>query len=195
MRREELLAKGYTEGQVSELLDMFHKNSSNVSKENQDLKSQIDSLNNKIAGLTKVESEYNALKQSQLSEQEKQEIAKQETAKNLAESRKILNTAKVKEIFSEVGGLDEKVLNAIITDDEATSIANATALLNTIKNRDVVTTNKVKEEMSAIDIKPTPSNVLGGEDVVNSWEKFDKLSSDEQVKFAEEHPDEFNNLK
>lgn len=194
MRREKLLEKGYSEEQVSELLDMFHKSNSNIQKTNQDLQTQLDNANNKIAGLTKVENEYNALKQSQLTEQEKQELAKKEIAKNLAESRKILNTAKAKELFSEIGGIDENVLNSIVTDDETTTMANANALLTMVKNREALTINKTKEELSTIDIKPTPSNVLDGENAKMTWEKFDQLSSEEQSKFAEEHPDEFATL-
>lgn len=195
MKREDLLEKGYTEEQVSELLDLFHKNSSNISKANQDLQAQLDNANNRIAGLSKLESEYNALKQSQLTEAEKQELARKETAKNLAESRRILNTAKAKEIFSEIGGIDDEVLKAIVSEDTDATLANANALLNSFKARETLTINKTKEEIASANVKPAQSNVLVGDADAMTWEKFDSMSSDEQVKFAEEHPNEFNNLK
>ena len=70
IKREELLEKGYTEQQVSELLDLFHKNSANLTKQNQDLASQLDTANNQIAGLQQTAQEYNALKQSQMTDSE-----------------------------------------------------------------------------------------------------------------------------
>lgn len=193
MKREELLAKGYTEEQASELLDMFHKNNANITKENADLHSLLDSANDKIAGLTKVEAEYNALKASQLSEEDKQKLAKAETEKNLRESRVILNTAKAREILAPLGGIDENVLNSIVTDNEESTIANATNLLNQINSIKEATVNATKESLTTVDVKPTPSNNLDT-NVGMTWEKFEEMSDDEQSAFAEEHPDEFANL-
>lgn len=193
MKREELVAKGYTDEQVSELLDLFHANSSNITKENERLTAELDVAKNKIAGLTQIESEYNTFKQSQLTEQEKTALKEKEINENLAKSRIILNSAKAREIFSEIGGIDENVLKSIVTDNEETTVANANALLSQIKNIKEQTVNKTKEELSKIDITPTPSNNLETETKM-TWENFDKLSSEEQNKFAMEHPDEFANL-
>ena len=193
MKREELVAKGYTDEQVSELLDLFHANSSNITKENERLTAELDVAKNKIAGLTQIESEYNTFKQSQLTEQEKSALKQKEIDENLAKSRIILNSAKAREIFSEIGGIDENVLKSIVTDNEESTVANANALLSQIKNIKEQTVNKTKEELSKIDITPTPSNNLETETKM-TWENFDKLSSEEQNKFAMEHPDEFANL-
>jgi len=201
MKRESLLEKGYSEEQVTELLNMWHESNKglttqveSMTTEVQNLKNEMSQKDSKIAGLTKLENEYNSLKQSQLTEAEKQEIAKKETEKNLIESRKILNTAKAKEIFSEIGGIDENVLKAIVTDDENSTLANANAILSSIKSIKEETVNKVKQDIATIDVKPSPSNVLDGADMKMTWEKFDKLSSDEQVEFQEKHPEEFANL-
>ena len=192
MKRETLLEKGYTEEQVTELLDMFHKSNENITKENADLHTQLDTANDKIVGLTKLEAELNALKQAQLSEEDKKKLAEQETQKNLMESRIILNTAKAREILSELGGIDEAVLKSIVTDDADKTVANATNLLNQIKSIKAETVNQTKQELSSLDVKPTASNNL--ESPAMTWEKFESMSDDEQTKFAEEHPDEFSKL-
>ena len=92
MKRETLLEKGYTEEQVTELLNEWHEANANLTKENEKLKSdvatmndEIAGLNQKVSGLTQVEQEYNAIKQSQLSEEEKRKIALEE-----AEKRKLI---------------------------------------------------------------------------------------------------------
>lgn len=197
MKREELLEKGYTEEQVSELLDAWHKANANLSKENEKLKTDlgqanetISGLNQKVSGLTKVEEEYNAIKQSQLTDEEKRKLALEEAEKKQREANKIYNTAKAREIFSEIGGISDEVLSSIITDDEKTTVANATNLLNLIKTRDEAIEKTTTEKLTSLDLKPNPSNT-SPQDNVMTWEKFDSLSSDEQMKFAEEHPDDF----
>jgi cell division septum initiation protein DivIVA len=197
MKREELLEKGYTEEQVSELLDAWHKANANLSKENEKLKTDlgqanetISGLNQKVSGLTKVEEEYNAIKQSQLTDEEKRKLALEEAEKKQREANKIYNTAKAREIFSEIGGISDEVLSSIITDDEKTTVANATNLLNLIKTRDEAIEKTTTEKLTSLDLKPNPSNT-SPQDNVMTWEKFDSLSSDEQIKFAEEHPDDF----
>lgn len=200
MKREELLEKGYTEQQVSELLDMFHKNSANLTKQNQDLASRLDTANNQIAGLKQTAQEYDALKQSQMTDSEKlqakiKEIEEREknAAKLLSESQRTLNESKAKVILSEIGGVSESVLKSLVTDDEQTTIQNATELLNQFKCFKEQTINKTKEELSSIDIKPTPSNTNQDAGAMD-WEKFSALSDEDQIKFQEEHPDEFAKL-
>lgn len=200
IERKTLLEKGYTEEQTSELLDLIHGLNANLTKENESLKAdlatkneEISGLNQKVSGLTKVEQELNSIKQSQLSDEEKRKLALEDAEKKQREANKIYNTAKAREIFSEIGGISDDVLASIVTDNEQTTVANATNLLNLIKTRDELKVKETTEKLSSIDLKPTPSNNLN-QDSGMTWEKFDSLSSDEQLKFADEHPDEFANL-
>lgn len=193
MKREELVAKGYTEEQISELLDMFHKNNSNLTKQNESLASELASANEKIAGLTKKEQELNEMKQSQLTEAEKMALDRKEADKYLSESKKILNEAKARVILAEIGGVSDGVLKSLVTEDEATTIQNANDLLNQFKTFRDETVNKTKEQLSSLDVKPNPSNTnLQASSM--SWEQFESLSEEEQVKFQEEHPEEFAKL-
>jgi cell division septum initiation protein DivIVA len=193
MKREKLLEKGYTEEQVSELLDMFHQNNADLVKQNENLTSELATANNKIAGLTEKEQELNTIKQAQLSEADKMALKQKEIDKNYSESKKILNEAKARVILSEIGGVSDSVLRTIVSDDENTTIQNANDLLNQFKTFQTETINKTKEELSSIDIKPNPSNTTQTTDVMD-WNKFTSLSEDEQLKFQEEHPDEFAKL-
>lgn len=194
MKREDLLAKGFTEEQVTEILNMHHNESLQVNKENERLKGELASANEKMASYSNMEQEYNAYKQSLMTEQEKFEAMKQEAAKNLAMSKRVYNEAQAKTILAEIGGIDEAVLNSIVSEDSEKTIANANALVNLVKAREEETIKKTKEDIQNLNILPTPSNVPSGEKMIKTFEDFDKLSYDEQVKFAEEHPDEFNNL-
>lgn len=200
IKREELLEKGYSEEQVSELLDMFHKNNAELVKQNQNLTSDLANANNKIAGLSEKEKELNSIKQAQLSDSEKmalkiKEIEEREnnSKKVEMEARKVLNEAKAKVILSEIGGISDSILKSIVTDDENATIQNANDLLNQFKAFKEETVNKTKEELSSANIKPAPSNTNLELDAM-TWDKFNALSSDEQSRFQEEHPDEFAKL-
>ena len=194
MKREDLLAKGFTEEQVTEILNMHHNESQEVNKENERLKGEIASANEKLAGYSNMEQEYNAYKQSQMTEQEKFEAMKKEAESNLAMSKRIRNEAQAKTILAEIGGVDEAVLNSIVSEDSEKTIANANALVNLVRAREEETMKKTKENIQNLNVLPNPSNVPSGEKLIKTFEDFDKLSYDEQVKFAEEHPDDFNNL-
>lgn len=194
MKREDLLAKGFTEEQVTEILNMHHNESQQVNKENERLKGELASVNEKLAGYSNMEQEYNAYKQSQMTEQEKFEAMKKEVAQNLSMSKRVYNEAQAKTILAEIGGVDDTVLNSIVSEDKDKTIANATALVNMFKSREEETIKKTKESIQNLNVLPNPSNVPSGEKEVKTFEDFDALSYEEQVKFAEEHPDEFKNL-
>ena len=194
MRREDLLAKGFTEEQVTEILNMHHNESQEVNKENERLKGEIASANEKLAGYSNMQKEYDAYKQSQMTEQEKYEAMKKEAEKNLAMSKRVYNEAQAKTILAEIGGIDEAVLNSIVSEDSEKTIANANALVNIIKAKEEETAKKTREDIQKLNVLPTPSNVPSGEKAIKNFDDFDKLSYEEQAKFAEEHPDEFNNL-
>lgn len=200
MKREELISRGYTEEQASELLDMFHANMKNVTKQNETLQNEIAVANEKIAGLSQKEQELNQIKQSQLTESEKVALKEkeietrlQEASKRESEAKKVLNEAKAKVILAEIGGVSDNILKSIVTDDEEVTIQNANELLNQFKSFKEETVLKTKEELSSLDIKPAASNSTQNDGAM-TWEKFESLSEDEQFKFQEEHPDEFANL-
>ena len=199
MKREDLLAKGFTEEQVTEILNMHHNESLQVNKENERLKGELASANEKVASYSNMEQEYNAYKQSLMTEQEKFEAMKKEAAQNLAMSKRVYNEAQAKTILAQLGGdVDNAKLNSllssIVSEDSEKTIANANAMVELFKADREQTIKKTKEEIQNLNILPTPSNVPSGEKMIKTFDDFDKLSYDEQVKFAEEHPEEFKNL-
>lgn len=195
MKREDLISKGYSEEQVTELLNLFHSENQETTKENERLKGELAGANEKIAGYSNMEKEYNQYKQSQMTEQEKFEAMKKETEQNLALSKRIYNEAQAKTILAEIGGVDDGVLSSIISDDKDKTIANAQALVAMVKAREEETAKKTKEQIQNINIVPPPSNVPNGNGLITTFDEFDKLPYEEQDKFQREHPKEFENLQ
>ena len=194
MKREDLLAKGFTEEQVTEILNTFHNENQQVNKENERLKGEIASANEKLAGYSNMEEELKKFKEAQMTEQEKLEAIKKETEKNFAMSKRVYNEAQAKTILASIGGVDEEILKSIVTEDSDKTVANATALVNMIKAKEEETIKKTKENIQNLNVLPNPSNVPSGEKEIKTFEDFDALSYEEQVKFTKEHPEEFKNL-
>lgn len=194
MKREELLAKGYSEEQVTDILNMVHGNNLEVAKENERLKGELANANEKVASYSNMEQEYNTYKQSLMTEQEKFEAMKKEAEKNLMMSRKVMNEAQAKTILAEIGGVEDSILSSIVSDDNAKTLANANALVAMIKARDEAISKKTKEDIQNLNILPNPSNVPTGDKQIKTFEDFDALSYEEQIKFQQEHPEEFAKL-
>ena len=127
MRREELLAKGYTEEQVTDILNTLHS----VSKEKD---KQISDLQSEILTKSEFETKYNAaqhqldeLNKANMTEQEKFEEMKKEAEKNLRDSKIIVNKAKAKEILSGLD-IDESLIDTLVSEDEQKTLSNANLL-------------------------------------------------------------------
>lgn len=198
MRREDLLAKGYTEEQATELLNLFHGENNEIKAQNQKLQQDLNVANNTITNLSKFKTSFEELQKSQMSEQEKYEAMKKETEKNLAESKIIVNTAKAKTIVAELGEIDEDIINSLVTEDLEKTEANAKALVNLIKNRDENVAKKTKETLlNANVLPPNPSNVQGGGANGNkemTKEEFKKLPIVEKNKIFKENKELWNKM-
>lgn len=191
MRREEvkeILGEGATDEQISSILNAFHSDLDAKEKEISSLNSKLQKQNDYDA----IKNELEEIHKANMSEQEKLEEQKKEIAKNLHDSKIIVNTAKAKEILAGLPISDE-IINSLVRDDEEATVTNATNLKTQIESLKAETDKKVREELANIDLKPSISNVPqdGG---AMTWDKFEGLSIEEQNKFAEEHPDEFANL-
>lgn len=188
MKREELLAKGYTEEQVTDILNTFH----GINKENEKLKGELIQK-------AEIESKYNEanakleeINKANMTEQEKLEAMKKETEANLKKSKVLLNKTKAQNIL--VGlDIDDELIDTLVTDDEKTTLDNANRLKARFDIFKDTVEKQTRESLTNIDAKPTPTNKPQDGNGM-TFEKFRTLSQEEQNKFAAEHPEEFANL-
>ena len=188
MRREELIAKGYTEEQATELLNLFHAENNEIKASNAQLQKDLNVANQTITELNKAQVQLKQLQQAQMTDQEKLDAMKAETEKNLAESRRIVSKAQAKTIFAEIGGIDDAILDTLVSEDLTQTEANAKALVDLIKSRDEATAKKTKEDLANLNVLPNPSNVQKGGDDKSQMtkEQFNKLSREEKTKIFKE---------
>lgn len=192
MKREELLAKGYTEEQVTDILNTLHS----VSKEKD---KQISDLQSEVLTKGEFETKYNAaqhqldeLNKANMTEQEKFEEMKKEAEKNLRDSKIIVNKAKAKEILSGLD-IDESLIDTLVSEDEQKTLNNANLLKEKFSSFKDTIEKQTKESITNLEVKPNLTNIPQKDDVM-TMEKFGALSAEEQNKFIEEHPQEFENL-
>lgn len=185
MKREELLAKGYTEEQVTDILNTYH----GLNKENENLKSQLQSSKTSNEEL---QNQLNAINEANLTEQEKLAKKEAEIEKNLANSRKIYNTAKAKEILAGLD-VDDDLIARLVSDDEQVTINSATLLKTKLETIKDLAIKKTKEEIANLNVKPTPTNIPQESDAMTA-EKFNKMSMTDQLMWKRENAEEYNNL-
>lgn len=191
MTRDEarkILGEGATEEQITNLLANFHNVEKTKNEEINNLKTQLE----KFSDYDAIKGKLTEIEKANMSEQEKLEEQKREIEKNLSQSRIIVNTAKAKEILAGED-IDDKIISQLVTDDMDVTVALATKMKETLTTLRENVAKKTKEDLSTLDITPTLSNVKQDEGAM-TFDKFSKLSAEEQEKFINEHPEEFENL-
>lgn len=188
MTREEarkVLGEGATEEQINNLLTNMHekeKDSNKTIKELQDKLGQYSDYDT-------IKSKLDEIEKANMSEQEKLEEMKKETEKNLSESRIIVNKAKAMEILAGED-IDEDIIMSLVSDNMENTIAKATKMKTTLTNLKDSVAKTTKENLTTQDITPNISNVNQNENKID-FDKFSNMTSEEQEKFINEHPDEF----
>lgn len=185
MHREELIEKGYSEEQVTDILNMYHQLNAETKKANE----QVAQTKEQAAALQK---QLDDINKANMTEQEKFEQMKKETELNLANSKKIYNKAKVKEILAGYD-IEDDIINNFVSEDETSSINGANLFKSRLDTIIANTTKQVQEKISNIDVKPNATNVPQ-ESTGMTLDKFKKMTMTEQVEFKRNNPEAYENL-
>lgn len=199
MNRDEvrkLLGEGATEEQISAVLNRFHT-------EQKGLTEQISNLQGQVTNLTTEKTELLGYK-NQLAEVQKANMTKEQLIeareKELAEEKKKTlmerNAIKAKSILVGAGIGDaeaDELVASIVKEDEQATISSANLFATQFNNIKENTAKQTREELANLNLKPNPTNIPPNSDAM-TWEKFSKLSDEEQNKFAAENPEAFAKL-
>lgn len=195
MNREkarQILGENATEEQVTNFLNEWHNSKKEEQKQYETQLNELQSKINQYSDYDDIKAKLDEINKANMTEQEKMEQQRKEIETNLANSRKIYNKAKAMEILAGEN-VDEKIIDSLVTDNLDTTLATINALkTNLTAIKDGVAKN-TKETLTTLDLTPTMTNVPQND--VMTMEKFMDLSAEEQDKFVNEHPTEFQNLK
>jgi TolA-binding protein len=194
MNREkarQILGENATEEQVTNFLNEWHNAKKEESKQYESQLNELQEKINQYSDYDEIKTKLNEINKANMTEQEKMEEQKKEIANNLSNSRKIYNKAKAMEILAGEN-VEESIIDSLVTDNLETTVATINALkANLTAIKDSVA-NKTKETLSTLNTTPTISNVPQNDSM--TMDKFFSLSAEEQEKFVNEHPQEFENL-
>ena len=197
MNREDarkILGEEATEEQVTNLLNNFHLKETEKVKE---LENKINSLteqNSKYSDYDAIKQQLEEINKANMTEQEKLEAQKKEIETNLKNSRIIVNTAKAKEILAGLD-LDDDIISLVVSDDANKTIDSANKLKAKFDMQKETVAKATKESLITLPLDPALPNVnQNNSNVIDSFEKFSNLSAEEQEKWINEHPTEFENL-
>lgn len=192
MTRDEvkkILGENATEEQITNTLNALHNHTNALNKQIEDYKVK----ESKYSDYDDIKKQLEEINKANMSEQEKLQAQQEEAAKYLHEAKLIRNKAKVMEILAGKG-FDEEIIDSIVGEDENLSVAKAQKLVERLDTVIADTKKKTEEELANLNVKPNLTNTNPNSDGAMNWEKFSKLSQEEQNKFAEENPEEFAKL-
>jgi hypothetical protein len=194
MKREDLLAKGYTEEQVTDILNTLHSVSKDKDKQIADLQSEVLTKDEYVTKYNAAQHQLDEMNKANMTEQEKVEAMKKEAETNLRNSKIIVNKAKAKEILS---GLDieESLIDTLVSEDEQATINNANLLKNRFTTFKDTVEKQTRESITNLNVKPETTNVPQQDDGVMTLDKFYKMTNEEQIKFVNENPEAIQNLQ
>lgn len=197
MNREEarkILGEGATEEVITNFLNNYHIQESEKVKT---LETELNSLkeqNDKYSDYDSIKKQLDDINKANMTEQEKLEQMRKETETNLKNSRIIVNTAKAKEILAGLN-LEDDLISLVVSDDAQKTIDSANKLKAKFDSQKESVAKETKESLTSLDLNPSISNVNQNEqDGVMTFDKFSNLSAEEQNKWIQEHPTEFENL-
>ena len=194
MKREELLAKGYTEEQVTDILNTLHSVSKDKDKQIADLQSEVLTKGEYETKYNDVQHQLDEIKKANMTEQEKFEAMKKEAETNLRNSKIIVNKAKAKEILSGLD-IDESLIDTLVSEDEQATINNANLLKNRFTTFKDTVEKQTRESITNLNAKPETTNVPQQDDGVMTLDKFYKMTNEEQIKFVNENPGAIEKLQ
>lgn len=194
MKREELLAKGYTEEQVTDILNTLHSVSKDKDKQIADLQSEVLTKGEYETKYNAVQHQLDEMNKANMTEQEKFEAMKKEAETNLRNSKIIVNKAKAKEILSGLD-IDENLIDTLVSEDEQATINNANLLKNRFTTFKDTVEKQTRESITNLNAKPETTNVPQQDDGVMTLDKFYKMTNDEQIKYVNENPGAIENLQ
>ncbi len=195
MNREkarEILGENATEEQITNLLNQWHLDESSKIKDLENKVTNLTEQNNKYSDYDTIKKQLDDINKANMTEQEKLEQMKKEVEQNLKNSRIIVNTAKAKDIL--VGlDLDDDIISMLVSDDESKTINNANKLKAKFESQKEIVAKKTKEDLVTMNVQPTISNVPQTSETMN-FERFSKMSAEEQNQWLLENPNGLENL-
>lgn len=151
----------------------------------------VNKFNNLNGQKVSMQEELEKLKESKMTDEEKDKLQIEELKKTLQETNKRYNRAEIEKIYVSAGMKEDEynaLLENVSSDNLEQSRAIANSMVSIIANRTASATQKAKEEL----LKDTPDPQKGNSSNSGvTLAQFKKMTANEMVKFKAEQPELF----
>lgn len=190
MKLQEILGDKYKEGMTIEEIEAALADLNLVDPDTLPKSVTKEVFDKTASKLAKVQKELEALKEANMTAEEKLQAERNKAQAAQSYYKKELSKLRAKEIFIAAGLVEkdyEGILDVVVSEDETVTKTRATTMVELIKNQKKAAEDALRAEL--LKNTPTPPGGKGSEGMTK--EEFSKLGLIEKQKFAIENPDKY----
>ena len=197
LTREGLKALGVTDEAIDEILKTRGNEINKVEEQKNQMKKALDEAMAKAGKVDELSKKLDELEKKNMTAEELQAQRIKEAEEAKRNYTILSNKTEAKDVLIKAGMVAgdtlDKIINKISSEDLTSTLEAANLVAQMYNTTKAETEQRVKSELLANNPKPNPTNLPENDGKVTK-EQFEKMSYDEMMKFASEHPEEFSKM-
>lgn len=194
LTREGLKGLGIADEAIDEILKARGNEINKAEEQKNQIKKALDEAVSKAKKVDELSNKISELEKKNMTAEELQAQRIKEAEEAKRNYIILTNKTEAKDVLLKAGMVAgdtlDRIINKISSEDLQNTIEAANLVAQMYNATKVETEQRVKNELLANNPKPNPTNLPENDGKVTK-EQFDKMSYDEMMKFANEHPEEF----
>ena len=197
LTREGLKALGVADEAIDEILKTRGNEINKAEEQKNQMKKALDEAMAKAGKVDELSKKLDELEKKNMTAEELQAQRIKEAEEAKRNYTILSNKTEAKDVLIKAGMVAgdtlDKIINKISSEDLTSTLEAANLVAQMYNTTKAETEQRVKSELLANNPKPNPTNLPENDGKVTK-EQFEKMSYDEMMKFASEHPEEFSKM-
>lgn len=197
LTREGLKALGVTDEAIDEILKTRGNEINKAEEQRNQMKKALDEAMAKAGKVDELSKKLDELEKKNMTAEELQAQRIKEAEEAKRNYTILSNKTEAKDVLIKAGMVAgdtlDRIINKISSEDLTSTLEAANLVAQMYNTTKTETEQRVKSELLANNPKPNPTNLPENDGKVTK-EQFEKMSYDEMMKFASEHPEEFSKM-
>lgn len=197
LTREGLKALGVADEAIDEILKTRGNEINKAEEQKNQMKKALDEAMAKAGKVDELSKKLDELEKKNMTAEELQAQRIKEAEEAKRNYTILSNKTEAKDVLIKAGMVAgdtlDKIINKISSEDLTSTLEAANLVAQMYNTTKTETEQRVKSELLANNPKPNPTNLPENDGKVTK-EQFEKMSYDEMMKFASEHPEEFSKM-
>lgn len=197
LTREGLKSLGVTDEAIDEILKTRGNEINKAEEQRNQMKKALDEAMAKAGKVDELSKKLDELEKKNMTAEELQAQRIKEAEEAKRNYTILSNKTEAKDVLIKAGMVAgdtlDRIINKISSEDLTSTLEAANLVAQMYNTTKAETEQRVKSELLANNPKPNPTNLPENDGKVTK-EQFEKMSYDEMMKFASEHPEEFSKM-